>query len=108
MSGGKVLRFYPYLPHNRQEHDNEMRALIGKHMGADFSNPTQWVVDACHEAFQMGFQRAMDAGVRAAPQAAAETHPRPAGRVGWDKGVKRIEHPRRRASDRVDDDVIEG
>lgn len=51
-----------FLPHNRQEHDNDIRALVGRHMGNDFSNPTQWVVDAVHEAFRIGFSMGAEVG----------------------------------------------
>lgn len=44
-----------FEPHNAQEFENEMRALIVSHMGLGQGNPTQWVVAAVCEAFQRGF-----------------------------------------------------
>lgn len=44
-----------FLPHNVQEFENDMRALIVKHMGLGQGNPTQWVVNAVCEAYQRGF-----------------------------------------------------
>jgi hypothetical protein len=44
-----------FLPHNAQEFENEMRALIVSHMGLGQGNPTQWVVTAVCEAYQRGF-----------------------------------------------------
>jgi hypothetical protein len=51
-----------FLPHNIQEHDNAMRALIASHMGTTGGNPTQWVVDAVHEAFARGFSLGFTTG----------------------------------------------
>ena len=44
-----------FLPHNIQEFENEMRALIASHQGLGSGNPTQWVVNAVIEAYQRGF-----------------------------------------------------
>jgi len=52
----------PYLPHNGQDHDNDMRAIAMKHMGMGQGNPSQWVVMALHEAFQRGFGMGLSAG----------------------------------------------
>ena len=57
-------RAVTFIPLNPQEHDNVLRGLIVKHMGSTQGNPTQWVVNAVHEAYQMGF----DEGFRAARQ----------------------------------------
>lgn len=55
-----------FIPINVQEHDNELRTIIVKHMGTGGGNPTQWVVNACHEAFQRGFGLGFDTGIKAA------------------------------------------
>ena len=55
-----------FLPHNIQEFENDMRALIASHQGLGSGNPTQWVVDAVVEAFQRGFGLGFDAGTKAA------------------------------------------
>lgn len=51
-----------FLPHNAQEFENEMRALIVSHMGLGEGNPTGWVVKAVCEAYQRGFGVGFAAG----------------------------------------------
>lgn len=53
-----------FLPHNAQEFENEMRALIVSHMGLGEGNPTGWVVKAVCEAYQRGFGVGFAAGQR--------------------------------------------
>lgn len=67
-----------YLPYNAQEHDNDMRALAIAHMGSNCGNPTQWVVDALHEAFQRGFALGFESGYKVSK---APPPPPPAFRV---------------------------
>lgn len=50
-SGPSVMH---YIPHNVQEFDDDLRAIVIKHMGTGQGNPTQWVVNAVAEAFQRG------------------------------------------------------
>ena len=55
------------LAANPQEVDNKLRMMVSKHMGSlAQGNPSQWVMDAVHEAFQLGF----GLGRYAAPPAA--------------------------------------
>lgn len=42
------------IPHNVQEYDDDMRAIVNKHMGFGQGNPSAWVVAAVSEAFQRG------------------------------------------------------
>jgi hypothetical protein len=51
-----------FLPHNVQDFENEMRALIVSHVGLGQGNPTQWVVNAVCEAYQRGFGVGFGAG----------------------------------------------
>ena len=53
-----------FNPHNPQEFENDMRALIVSHMGLGQGNPTQWVVNAVCEAYQRGFGLGFQAGSR--------------------------------------------
>lgn len=62
---------YPmvYLPHNVQEHDNMLRAMIVGHMGTAHGNPTQWVVDAMHECWQRAYAEGLAMGKQMRPAA---------------------------------------
>lgn len=51
-----------FLPINVQEHDNVLRTIAVKYMGTNQGNPSQWVVDALHEAYQSGFGQGFEAG----------------------------------------------
>ena len=84
-----------YLPLNPQEHDNDIRTLVVKHMGMGQGNPTQWVVDAVHEAFQRGFSVGLQAGLKMASHPPA---PAPAFRVA---------SPALAPASRASEDVIE-
>lgn len=92
-----------YLPHNAQEFENDMRALIVSHMGLGQGNPTQWVVSAVCEAFQRGFGEGFRAGgmqrvarPREAEQDPSADHPAykvvlPAGeQAGFDRDRERL------------------
>lgn len=66
-----------FLPHNAQEFENDMRALIVKHMGLGEGNPTGWVVKAVCEAYQRGFGAGFAVGQRTpiAPSPATRVYP---------------------------------
>lgn len=61
-----------FLPHNPQEFENDMRALIVSHMGLGQGNPTQWVVNAVVEAYQRGFSDGYLTGAKSMAKTAAE------------------------------------
>lgn len=44
-----------FIPHNMQEHDDMLRAIANKHMGAGQGNVSIWVIQALHEAYKSGF-----------------------------------------------------
>lgn len=88
-----------FLPHNAQEFENDMRALIIKHMGLGEGNPTGWVVKAVCEAYQRGFGVGFAAGQRTpiAPAPTTRVHPQPltlAERVDGSEANLRLKRPK--------------
>jgi hypothetical protein len=57
-----------FIPVNRQEFENELATIAGKHMGDLQGNPSAWVIAAMRECYQAGFALGFSAGTQAAMQ----------------------------------------
>jgi len=57
-----------FIPINPQEHDNMIRSIAVAHMGMGQGNPTQWVINAMHEAYQKGFALGLSISKSAGPR----------------------------------------
>lgn len=58
-----------FIPHNMQEHDDMLRAIANKHMGAGQGNVSVWVIQALHEAYKRGFGLGYTTAQRGGPMA---------------------------------------
>ena len=58
-----------FIPHNMQEHDDMLRAIANKHMGAGQGNVSVWVIQALHEAYKRGFGLGYTTAQRGSPVA---------------------------------------
>ncbi len=61
-----------FVPVNRQEFENELATIAGKHMGDLQGNPSAWVIHALREAYQAGFALGFDVANQVAAKRAQQ------------------------------------